>query len=144
MGWMHNLKDYLGWYLFFAGAVVTIIAHTAKVKQWWLNKVRRQEKLDELLSMSDNLYCQSEMKDCHEKQLSRLLDLSEKTEKVLEDIREHNRAQDLEIERSKEEREMLMVSVLATLDYMIKQGANGSAHSARDAINAYLIREAHK
>ena len=56
----------------------------------------------------------------------------------------HNQRQDSEIAKSLEERNILMDSLLGLLDKAIVDGANGTAHAARDAIRKYQTKHIHR
>ncbi|MDO4778503.1 MAG: hypothetical protein Q4A42_02990 [Tissierellia bacterium] len=59
-------------------------------------------------------------------------------------LTEENDKQNIQIQKSNEERKLLMKSTLAVLDWIIKQGANGTAHAARDEIVNYQLDNSHK
>jgi len=54
-----------------------------------------------------------------------------------------NKRQDRQIMESLLERDIMMRANLAQLDWMIKNGANGTAHAARDEIRKYQTKRAH-
>lgn len=138
------IKENLGWVLFFVGAMATLATNTGRAKRWLAHRAKRQMKLDEILEHSGEITCTTEVRASHEALFHKLSTSLSHVEELLVSVQKHNELQDLEIQKSKEERSILIGACLALLDFMIKQGANGSAHAARDSIKAYLMKEAHK
>lgn len=138
------LKEHLGWVLFLVGAVATLATNTGRAKKWLAHRTARQMKLDEILEHSSDITCTKAVRECHEAIFEKLTGSMDRVEHMLDKVQQHNEAQDSEIEKSKEERAILMSSNLALLDFMIKQGANGSAHKARAEVQAFLMKETHK
>lgn len=127
----------------FAGVlalIAGIITNTQKFKTWNRERVQRNKSLDALAERADDIQVlidnQCQMHEIYEK--------LEKIELIVDRTSRDNGRQDRQIMTSLEERKLLMYGVMAILDWAIDNGANGTAHSAREHIREYKYSMSHK
>ena len=127
----------------FAGAValiVGLITNTQKFKTWHRERTKRNKNLEVLADRAEDI--QSLIDNQH--QIHEIYKKLEKIELMVDKSTRDNGRQDKQIMTSLEERELLMYGVMAILDWAIDNGANGSAHNAREEIRKYKYAMSHR
>ena len=79
-----------------------------------------------------------------EEQIINVQDITKHTCEMAEKTKVHNQRQDQQIITSLKERELIAQGVSALLDWAIANGANGTAHRAKDALRVFHFEQAHK
>lgn len=124
----------------------TIWDTTEKAKKKASEKNRRIDALNKLADNIDKIesgFSYHERIATVESDITDIRKVNADTSTLLAATIKHNQRQDAEIARSLEERGLMMDSLLGLLDKAIVDGANGTAHAARDAIRKYQIRHSH-
>jgi len=130
------------------GTIITVItlliANRKKIKAWGDGRRERAKKLDCLL---ENV---TQIKTTHEA-LEALIAATKSTSasvqqlaETLEETIEHNKRQDAEIERSREQRRVHDIALFALVDVAKQNGHNGAITQAHEELTSYLREEAHK
>lgn len=113
--------------------------NTAEAKAERRKKEKRQESLN---TLADNIDGLLELTD-DVKNIPTIMQMVEEIGKKQGEDYIQNIRQDRQIKESLEERDIMMRAQLAQLDFMISQGANGTAHASRDEIRRYQTKRAH-
>ena len=141
------LASALGVIAAFIYAGKTIWDSTEKAKQRAFEKSRRIEALNKLANNIDKIesgFSHNERFFAVESDIEDIRRIHSDMSALLAVTIKHNQRQDSEIEKSLEERTILMDSLLGLLDKAIVDGANGTAHAARDAIRKYQTKHIHR
>ena len=140
------LTSALGVIAAFIYAGKTIWDTTEKAKKKAFEKNRRETALNKLADNIDKIesgFSYHERISTVESDIADIRKVNAETATLLAATIKRNRRQDAEIEKSLEERLILMDSLLGLLDKAIMDGANGTAHAARDAIRKYQAKYTH-
>lgn len=140
------LASALGVIAAFIYAGKTIWDSTEKAKQRVFEKNRRIEALNKLADNIDKIesgFSYHERFFAVESDIADIRRVNSDMSALLAATIKHNQRQDSEIAKSLEERNILMDSLLGLLDKAIVDGANGTAHAARDAIRKYQTKHTH-
>lgn len=125
------------------GSLVIIISRTKGFKDWLKDRERRTESIHKLAENFESIDKAAKSMDEVNSKIDVIdLKINELHSNQIKSQNENIR-QDEQIKDSLEERGILMRSNLAILDWMITQGANGTAHAARDEIRVYQTDRAH-
>lgn len=127
----------------FAGAValiVGLITNTQKFKTWHTERLKRNKNLDRLAERADDIQSLID----NQYHIHEMYEKLENIEKMVDKTSRDNGRQDRQIMTSLEERELLMYGVMAILDWAIDNGANGTAHNAREQIRKYKYAMSHR
>ena len=137
-------------FLTVSGAVTTVLVLQNQLRNWKKNsdearaerrkRERREETLDSLVASAENIHALMK----HMKDLSKCSPMIHDIKHAQEELIKQNAKQDESIAESLEERGLQMRALRGLLDKAIKDGANGTAHSARAELEEYLNKRAHK
>jgi len=125
-------------------AIYTLITYNKKIKTWRKIRRERQEKLDNLLENTALHNCGNcsieELRD----QVNTISESVETLANLVKETVRRNEQQDIEIMRSRRQREVHDIALFALVDERKQSGANGAITNAHEALTNYLRDEAHK
>ena len=132
-------------------AVLIFSIFGLKPHEWWRRRKERKEAVERLVKAASKI---EENIESNKRLDAKLNGVAKKIETVCCDTSaQEERIRKIEelmaqhakmIDNSLEERKLTSMGMLALLDEAIdKRGANGKAHAARDALEAYLHERAH-
>lgn len=127
----------------FAGVlalIAGIITNTQKFKAWNRERVKRNKSLDALAERADDIQSLID----NQYQMHEIYEKLEKIELIVDRTSRENVRQDKQIMTSLEERKLLMYGIMAILDWAIDNGANGTAHHAREELTKYKYIMSHR
>lgn len=123
-----------------ASAIASLVKHKRGFSSWRENKRERKRALNHLIETAGRLEDACKLPEQMEKLSKNVTSTTIAVDRLADTVQRH---EDYIID-SLEERRHLTAGMLAVLDWTIKNGANGEAHEARDAMRAYLNDKSHK
>jgi septal ring factor EnvC (AmiA/AmiB activator) len=124
--------------------ITLLIVNRTKIKNWQDNRRERSRKLDDLISNA------TELQETH-KMLAELIEAATRTTesvttlaKTVEETIAHNKRQDAELERSRNQRRVHDIALFALVDTAAQNGHDGAITEARKVMLEHLQEVAHE
>lgn len=125
-------------------AIFQLLTLSKTFREWCKARREYTEALKRIAEKDQEITGMSERIGAIETNLKTVQEVTTHTCEMAEKTKMHNQRQDRQIAHSLKERELIAQGVSALLDWAIANGANGTAHRAKDALRVFQFEQAHK